>query len=181
MQLEVGKIYEGKVTGITKFGVFVGFENGQSGMVHISEVAQSFVNEIKDFVTEGQDVKVKVLSISDDGKISLSMKRADETSRDNNAPRGDNRQNRGDRNRDGNRGGHNGGQRNDNRRGQRRSVPEPAISEGRPGDFEWNTKKSDATDFEDMMSKFKQTSDEKMSDLKRATEVKRGYSRRGSK
>ena len=53
MQLEVGQIYEGKVTGITKFGAFVSFENGQTGMVHISEVAPTFVNEIKDFVTEG--------------------------------------------------------------------------------------------------------------------------------
>ena len=47
MQLEVGEIYEGKVTGITKFGAFVSFEGGQTGMVHISEVAPTFVNEIK--------------------------------------------------------------------------------------------------------------------------------------
>ena len=76
MQLEVGQIYEGKVTGITKFGAFVSFENGQTGMVHISEVAPTFVNEIKDFVTEGQTVKVKVLAISEEGKISLSIKKA---------------------------------------------------------------------------------------------------------
>ena len=76
MQLEVGEIYEGKVTGITKFGAFVSFEGGRTGMVHISEVAPVFVNEIKDFVTEGQVVKVKVLSISEEGKVSLSIKKA---------------------------------------------------------------------------------------------------------
>lgn len=68
MQLEVGEIYEGKVTGITKFGAFVSFEGGRTGMVHISEVAPVFVNEIKDFVTEGQVVKVKVLSVSEEGR-----------------------------------------------------------------------------------------------------------------
>ena len=63
MQLEVGAILEGKVTGITKFGAFVELEGGKTGMVHISEVAPTFVREIRDFVTEGQTVKVKVLSI----------------------------------------------------------------------------------------------------------------------
>ena len=76
MQLDVGKIYEGKVTGITKFGAFVELEPGTTGMVHISEVANTFVNEIKDHLTEGQEVKVKVLSVGDDGKISLSIKKA---------------------------------------------------------------------------------------------------------
>lgn len=86
MQLDVGKIYEGKVTGITKFGAFVELEPGTTGMVHISEVANTFVNEIKDFLTEGQTVKVKVLSVGEDGKISLSIKKA----ADNPPPRKDN-------------------------------------------------------------------------------------------
>ncbi len=76
MGLEVGEIYEGKVTGITKFGAFISFEEGQTGMVHISEIAPTFVNEIRDFVSEGQTVRVKVLSISEEGKISLSIKKA---------------------------------------------------------------------------------------------------------
>ena len=76
MQLEVGSILEGKVTGITKFGAFVELPGGKTGMVHISEVAPTFVKEIRDFVTENQTVKVKVLSIGEDGKISLSMKKA---------------------------------------------------------------------------------------------------------
>lgn len=76
MQLEVGAILEGKVTGITKFGAFVELPGGKTGMVHISEVAPTYVKEIRDYVTENQMVKVKVLSISEDGKVSLSMKKA---------------------------------------------------------------------------------------------------------
>lgn len=76
MQLEVGKIYEGKVTGITKFGAFVELDKDTTGMVHISEVANTFVSEIKDFLQEGQTVKVKVLSLGEDNKISLSIKKA---------------------------------------------------------------------------------------------------------
>ena len=71
-KLEVGAIFEGKVTGITKFGAFVDLGNGKTGMVHISEVAPVFVKEIRDFVTEGQTVKVKIIGINEDGKISLS-------------------------------------------------------------------------------------------------------------
>ena len=68
MQLEVGAILEGKVTGITKFGAFVELPEGKTGMVHISEVAPTYVKEIRDYLTENQQVKVKVLSISDEGR-----------------------------------------------------------------------------------------------------------------
>ena len=77
MQLEVGAVLEGKVTGITKFGAFVELPGGKTGMVHISEIAPMFVKEIRDFVSLNQQVKVKVLSISPEGKISLSMKRVE--------------------------------------------------------------------------------------------------------
>ena len=63
MDLTVGAIVEGKVTGITKFGAFVALPENKSGMVHISEVASSFVNDIKDFLQEGQQVKVKIINI----------------------------------------------------------------------------------------------------------------------
>ena len=159
MQLEVGAILEGKVTGITKFGAFVELEGGKTGMVHISEVAPTFVREIRDFVTEGQTVKVKVLSIGEDGKISLSMKKAAPPPQ-REAPRGGGRP------------------RNDRPRAPH--TPRPAaVSPGRPGNFEWQARRNGGS-FEDMMSRFKQTSDEKMSDLKRVTENKRGgFSRRG--
>lgn len=76
MQLEVGKIVEGKVTGITNFGAFVELEGGKTGLVHISEVALTFVKEISDYIKDGDTVKVKILSIDEKGKISLSIKKA---------------------------------------------------------------------------------------------------------
>lgn len=75
MEPEVGSILEGKVTTITKFGAFVALDGGKSGLVHISEVANSFVNDVHDFLQEGDTVKVKVLS-AENGKINLSVKKA---------------------------------------------------------------------------------------------------------
>ena len=76
MDLAVGAIVEGKVTGITKFGAFVALPEGKSGMVHISEVASTFVNDIKDFLQEGQQVKVKIINIDQAGRINLSIQKA---------------------------------------------------------------------------------------------------------
>lgn len=140
MQLEVGAVLEGKVTGITKFGAFVALPGNRTGMVHISEIAPTFVKEIRDYVTENQTVKVKVLSISEDGKISLSMKKAVEP------------------------------------------VAAAPVQKrpARPGNFEWQATKKEPSSFEDMMSSFKKSSDEKMSDLKKCMDSKRGgFSRRG--
>ena len=75
MEVQVGAILEGKVTSITKFGAFVALEGGKSGLVHISEIANTFVNDVHDFLQEGQTVKVKVLSMQQ-GKIDLSIKKA---------------------------------------------------------------------------------------------------------
>jgi len=142
MQLEVGTVLEGKVTGITKFGAFVELPGGKTGMVHISEVAPTFVKEIRDFVSENQMVKVKILNITPEGKISLSMKRVAEPAR----PGGG-------------------------------SAARPS----RPGGYEWQpSRRNEPVNFEDMLSKFKQTSDEKMLDLKRCMESKRGgFSKHG--
>ena len=76
MELAVGAIAEGKVTGITNFGAFVALPGGKTGMVHISEIANTYVNNIRDHLTEGQEVKVKVLAIDPAGKINLSIKKA---------------------------------------------------------------------------------------------------------
>ena len=76
MDFEVGSIQEGKVTGITKFGAFVSLPGGRSGLVHISEIAYSYVNDVKDFLQEGQEVKVKVINVDDSGRINLSIKKA---------------------------------------------------------------------------------------------------------
>ena len=136
MQLEVGAVLEGKVTGITKFGAFVELPDKKTGMVHISEVASTYVKEIRDFITEGQEVKVKVLGIGEDGKISLSMKKA--------APPA-----------------------------PRTSAPRRQTFSGRPDNVEWNSAPRSES-FEDMMSRFKATSDEKFSDLKRSMDSKHG-------
>ncbi|MEF9983177.1 MAG: S1 RNA-binding domain-containing protein [Oscillospiraceae bacterium] len=139
-QIAVGNILEGKVTGITKFGAFVDLGDGKTGMVHISEVASTYVKEITDHIQDGQMVKIKVLSISDDGKISLSIKKAQEI----------------------------------NRRDNQNSSHAPRV------DFGLSPKRSnDNMSFEDMMAKFKQTSDDKMSDLKKYMDVKqKGSSKR---
>ena len=81
MQLQVGMVTEAKVTGITKFGAFVALPEGKSGLVHISEIANTFVNDVHDYVQDGQTVKVKVIVISPDGKINLSIKKAEEQPR----------------------------------------------------------------------------------------------------
>ena len=154
MQLEVGEIYEGKVTGITKFGAFVSFEGGKTGMVHISEVSSTYVKDIHDYLQEGQTVKVKVLNIGEDGKISLSIRRAEERPQAQEDRRG-------------------------GARGERRrpGPSKPNVWQGTK-----QRQPQENMSFEDMMSRFKQISDDKMTDLKRSTEVKHGgFSRRGSK
>lgn len=76
MDLTVGNIYEGKVTGITGFGAFVQLAPGKSGMVHISEVANTYVDDIKKHIHEGETVKVKLIGIDQNGRINLSIKKA---------------------------------------------------------------------------------------------------------
>ena len=147
MQIEVGKIIEGKVTGITKFGAFVEIENGKSGMVHISEVASTFIDDISNILTVGQMVKVKVINIADDGKIALSIKKA-ETS----APR------------------------------PQSFAPKATPAKPKPdfksGGDQIILEPSGDKGFEDMMSKFKSRSEEKMSDLKRKNPDSRKYRKR---
>jgi len=76
MGIKPGDILQGKVTGITKFGAFVELESGITGLVHISEVANSYVKEISDFFKVNDEVTVKVVNIGDNGKIGLSIKQA---------------------------------------------------------------------------------------------------------
>ena len=74
MELTVGAIFEGKVKSITNFGAFVSLPENMTGMVHISEVANTYVSDIRQHLTEGQDVKVMVIGV-DGNKINLSIKR----------------------------------------------------------------------------------------------------------
>jgi len=150
MQLEIGKIYDGKVKNITQYGAFVDIEGGGTGMVHISEISNSFVNEIRDFLTENQEVKVKVIGINEAGKVSLSIKKAV----DNPNPRPQ----------------RNNQSRNQNQKRDDRSRPNVWEPKKQAPTSEMS--------FEDMINKFKQNSEEKMCELKRSTDRKTGSRRK---
>ncbi len=136
MSLTVGAIISGKVSGITGFGAFVDVGGGKTGLVHISEVAREYVKDINEYLKEGQEVRVMVVSFDPGGKISLSIKRALEE--------------------------------------------EEKIRSRRPIDIDWSHKSAaESLSFEDKLSKFKQDSDEKMQDIKRNVESKRGGYKRG--
>ena len=76
MEVTVGAVLEGKVTGIMKFGAFVSLPGGKSGLVHISEIAYTYVNQVSDHLQVGQAVKVKVIGIDEACRINLSIKKA---------------------------------------------------------------------------------------------------------
>ena len=78
MSIEVGAKLPGKVSGITNFGAFIDLGEGKTGLVHISEVSNGFVKDIHDVLTVGDEVTVKVTSVGDDGKIGLSIRKAQE-------------------------------------------------------------------------------------------------------
>jgi S1 RNA binding domain protein len=164
MQLEIGKVYEGKVKGITKFGAFVELDKDTTGMVHISEVANTFVNDINEHIKEGETVKVKVLSVGEDNKISLSIKKA--------LPAPPKKS--FDRRPSGDRPAQQGG-RPQNSAPRRRSFdrPEPQdFAKNPPPVYDPADNARDAG-FEDMLSRFKATSEERMSDLKHVMDGKR--------
>lgn len=119
MPLEVGTIVEGVVTGITHFGAFVQLENGETGLVHISEVANVYVKDINEHLQKKDKIKVKILSVDGKGKIALSIKQTSSNGRSHNS-----------------------------------RIPRQS--------------------FEDKMNKFLKESDERLLDLRRNTESKRG-------
>jgi len=130
MLVEVGNIVEGKVAGITNFGAFVQLPEGKTGLVHISEIAEEYVKDIKNHLQENQEVKVKVLSM-DNGKISLSIKKAYDRKTDSRAVRP-------------------------------------------PVETDWSRGSGEGMSFEDRLSKYMKDSDERMHDLKKNFESKRG-------
>ena len=144
MEFGVGSILDGKVTGITKFGAFVALPGGKSGLVHISEIAYSYVNEVSDHLHEGQEVKVKVIGIDQANRINLSIKQA--------APPPPRPQ--GNRPRQG---GFQGGSRPPRPQGDRRSAPNTFVPRPAP---------KEPSDFEDKLKQFMQSSDSKLSELR---------------
>lgn len=131
MQLTVGEIIKGKITGITNFGVFVDIGEGKSGMVHISELSNTYVTDINEIFKVGDTVKTKILNIGEDGKIALSIKKAEEQPK--------------------------------KAYKERKTFTQPKPDNS----YTWTPKKTEPASFEEMMNRFKQSSDEKFSDLKR--------------
>lgn len=138
--VEVGKVVDGKVTGITEFGAFVQLPDGNTGLVHISEVRKGYIKDIKSYLSVNQMVKVKVVTIGN-GKIGLSIRKATE----------------------------------DDEPVDEVSYQKPERHfEHRRTSFNNNS----MPNFEDMLSKFIKDSDERIHDIKRNMESKRGSSRR---
>lgn len=165
MEISVGAILEGNIKSITKFGAFVSLPGGRSGLCHISEIAHSYVADVKDFLTEGQEVKVKVVGIDDAGRINLSIKKATPPPpRPQNAPRGD-------RERQGGRSDFRGGSRsfsNHSNNGERGPRSNNYSSGGYHRDPRPTAAQQTAgpADFEARLKQFMQQSDSKLSDLR---------------
>ena len=162
MAIEVGNVFEGRVTGVKPFGAFVALPEGRVGMVHISEVSNEFVQDINTVLHDGDAVKVQVINIAPDGKIALSIKRLLPP-----APRQP-REGRPAGPRPGGDGG-----RSSAPRGAGRPPRQPRDAAPRV----WQPKapaRSDNLSFEDMMSRFKSQSEEKMADLDHETNNRRG-------
>lgn len=165
MAIEVGSVLEGKVTGVKKFGAFVALPEGKTGLVHISEVSNDFVEDLNAVLQEGQTVKVKVISVAPDGKIALSIKRLlpppARPAGKSGGPRPG--------------GAKNGGRPGGN--GRRPRSDAPRVWQPKPVVTPTNMS------FEDMMSRFKSQSEEKMADLDREVSGRRGggYAPRGHK
>lgn len=162
MELEIGAIMEGKVTGITKFGAFVSLPGGRSGLVHISEVAYSYVSDVSEFLAVGQDVKVKIIGIDQNNRINLSIKQTlPPPPRQERAPRQG--------------GGHRGGgyQPRESRGGDRNEHRSDNRSKGghggsRPaGGTSRSTASREPLSFEDMMKQYMSESETKLSQLNR--------------
>ncbi len=161
MAIEVGNVFEGRVTGVKPFGAFVALPEGRVGMVHISEVSNEFVQDIAAVLHDGDTVKVQVINVAPDGKIALSIKRLLPP------PPRQPREGRGPRPGAPREGGHGGP------RGAGRPPRQPRDAAPRV----WQPKapaRSDNLSFEDMMSRFKSQSEEKMADLDHETNNRRG-------
>ena len=153
MTIEVGSVLEGTVTGITKFGAFVELPDKKVGLVHISEVANEYVKDVHDFLKVQDKVNVKVLAIDDKGKIGLSIKQTQAAPEKKEfRPKHEFRQ---------------------------RSEFRPKRDFRQKHEFRQHNgfdsrRSSGSLSFEDRLSKFLKESDERLMDLKRNTESKRG-------
>lgn len=150
MAVEEGAKVVGKVSGITNFGVFVDLADDQTGLVHISQISNSFIKDIHDVLAIGDEVTAKVTKIAPDGKIALSMKAVEEVPAKpahHSAPRPADRPSQG--------------------------RPAQARPQSRGGYGHHGSKKPSG-DFNAMLASFMKESDSRLSQLKRQTDGKRG-------
>nr|WP_325205438.1 S1 RNA-binding domain-containing protein [uncultured Oscillibacter sp.] len=159
MEPQVGSILEGKVTSIMKFGAFVALEGGGSGLVHISEIANTFVEDVHDHLQTGQAVKVLVLS-AENGRVNLSIKKA--------LPQ---QERRGPRPPMPGAGSHPAGPRP---AAAPRPAAQPFQGRGRPEPLPPSGDQA----FEDKLKRFLSSSEGKMADLNRSMDGKRGRRRK---
>ena len=156
MSIEVGNILPGKVTGITNFGAFVDLGNRKTGLVHISEVSNSYIKDIKDVLTVGDEVQVKVMEISGDGKVSLSIRRASADSSEETVEEKLKFQKSAPRNQEG------------------QGLKKPYAAKSAPSFEKKSPSQAKVNDFDAMMSSFLKDSEDRLTSLKRNTEGKRG-------
>ena len=156
MSIEVGNILSGKVTGITNFGAFVDLGNRKTGLVHISEVSNSYIKDIKDVLTVGDEVQVKVMEISGDGKVSLSIRRASADSSEESVEEKPKFQKSAPRNQEG------------------QGFKKPYSAKSAPSFEKKSPSQAKVNDFDAMMSSFLKDSEDRLTSLKRNTEGKRG-------
>ena len=156
MSIEVGNILPGKVTGITNFGAFVDLGNRKTGLVHISEVSNSYIKDIQDVLTVGDEVQVKVMEISGDGKVSLSIRRASADSSEEKVEEKPKFQKSAPRNQEG------------------QGFKKPYAAKSAPAFEKKSPSQAKVNDFDAMMSSFLKDSEDRLTSLKRNTEGKRG-------
>ncbi len=148
------EILEGEVTKIAPYGAFIKLADGRFGMVHISEIAYEYVSTVEDILKIGDKVKVILLESQKD-KLNFSIKRTQKPQRvENNKPLNKEQTNNAD------------GFKN--------------IKQNKQSQFKEQNGQSAAAKFEDMLNKFKQTSDEKLSSLKKVVNTRRGTNRKNS-
>lgn len=156
MSIEVGNILPGKVTGITNFGAFVDLGNRKTGLVHISEVSNSYIKDIKDVLTVGDEVQVKVMDIAGDGKVSLSIRRASADFFEDAVEEKPKFQKSAPRNQEG------------------QGSKKPYSAKSAPSFEKKSPSQAKVNDFDAMMSSFLKDSEDRLTSLKRNTEGKRG-------
>ena len=142
MQMEVGSVVKGKVSGITEFGAFVRLEGGKTALIHISQLSDNFVKEVGSVLAVGQEVSARVLSVDEKGRIALTLKQPREKAQ--------------------------------------RSAPAAVPVNGSPAEY-FPVTAGAPSDFEDMLHRFKTTSEERICDLKKAGQSQRPTRRKKGK